>query len=144
MERALTAVCDYLNNYFEVDGAGETGHFVVENHTIACPFLADGQYFRIVGSVFDDGVHKYPVYDLQNEAFDGVIYPLAIPDSFLELVTQIEEYMNNPQNAPSPYTSESFAGYSYTKASGGNSNSNVAADWHDVFRKRLNRWRKVW
>ena len=40
----------------------------------------------------------------------------------------------------SPYQSESFGGYSYTKASASNGDQ---VDWKTVFRSRLNRWRKI-
>lgn len=139
MERALTAVCDYLNNYFECDI--QSGSFTVENNTLECPFLLNGQYFRIVGSVFNDGVHMYPAHDLKDETFNGAIYAMCVPVSFVEMCDEIQAFAEDKGNAPTGYTSESFDGYSYTKAT---DSTGAAADWRTVFRKRLNRWRKVW
>lgn len=139
MERALTAVCDYLNNYFERDI--QQGEYVVSGGTLECSFLLDGQYFRIEGSVFNDGVHRYPAYDLTDETFTGSVWAMAVPPSFLELAQDIQSYAEDAGNAPTGYTSESFDGYSYTRAT---DSTGAAADWRTVFRKRLNRWRKVW
>ena len=44
------------------------------------------------------------------------------------------------KNAESPYTSESFGDYSYTKATG---ESGAPLTWRDVFASRLNAWRKL-
>lgn len=140
MERVLSAVCHYINNYFEYGDAHE-GTFSVINGTLVCSFLQDNQYFRIKGSIFNDGVHKYPVTGLSDETFTGVIHPMAIPQDFLDLVDEIGAYIDNEANAPTGYTSESFGGYSYTRATNDNG---AAVTWQDVFRSRLNRYRKVW
>lgn len=47
--------------------------------------LQDGQYYLISGSIFNDGVYQYHKGDtapLQEEMFDGVVVPLAIPKPF--------------------------------------------------------------
>lgn len=139
MERALTRLCDYLNNYFETEI--HSGNYVIENNALDAPFLADGQYFRIVGSVFNDGVYMYPVYDLKDESFTGAIYAMAVPAEIVELADDIALYEANPDNAPKGFTSESFGGYSYSR---GTDSNGAPASWQTVFRKRLNRWRKVW
>lgn len=139
MERALTKLCNYINNFFERDVV--TGRFTIENCAINAPFLADGQYFRIYGSVQNDGIYQYPAYDLKDEEFDGMISGLAIPAEIVELAADIEAYEASPENAPKAYTSESFGGYSYSR---GTDSNGAPASWQTVFRKRLNRWRKVW
>ena len=65
----LTELCGHLRNWF--DRERYAGTFTVENGSIALPFLREGQYFRILGSTFNDGVHQYPAYGLTDEAFDG-------------------------------------------------------------------------
>ena len=55
MEKMLTEICDYLNNYFW--RLKIVGEFKIENGSITVEQLKDGQYFRIVGSLFNDGVH---------------------------------------------------------------------------------------
>ena len=139
MERALTAVCDYLNNYFEryiVEG-----DYIIANGTLECSFLQDGQFFRIVGSVFNDGVHVYPALDLVDESFHGNVWALAVPPEFVTLANEVQAFEEDEGNKPTGFTSESFDGYSYTRAT---DSTGAAADWRTVFCKRLNRWRKVW
>ena len=139
MERALTAVCHHLNNYFEKDIVQDD--FTIENGALECSFLQDGQFFRISGSVFNDGVHQYPAYGLIDESFSGSVWVMAVPASFIELAGDIGACMDDAANKPTGFTSESFDGYSYSKAT---DSAGAAADWQTVFRKRLNRWRKVW
>ena len=43
----------------------------------------------------------------------------------------------------SPYQSESFGGYSYTKASAGSSDSGEGITWQKKFKSQLNQWRKI-
>jgi hypothetical protein len=68
---------------------------------------------------------------------------MAVPPAVVALSADIEAW--NEKNADalaSPYTSESFGGYSYTKASG-NSESNGAYSWKDQFASRLSKWRRL-
>ena len=51
----LEQVLRHLNNWFLVEI--HEGTFAVENGSIALPFLLTNQYFRICGSVFNDGLH---------------------------------------------------------------------------------------
>ena len=50
----LEQVLRHLNNWFLVEI--REGTFTVENGSIALPFLLTNQYFRICGSVFNDGL----------------------------------------------------------------------------------------
>lgn len=63
----LEQVLRHLNNWFLVEI--HEGTFAVENGSIALPFLHPNQYFRICGSVFNDGLHQYPAADLTDETF---------------------------------------------------------------------------
>ena len=55
----LTEICAELRNYFEVPNGRHFGKFEISGGSIApLDFLQDGQYFRIVGSVFNDGVYQ--------------------------------------------------------------------------------------
>lgn len=144
MELVLTEICDYLNNYFWVTKIA--GEFTIENGTITVPALKNGQYFRILGSTFNDGVHKYPATDLINETFTGYVWAMAVPQTVIALVPEIKswqaKYGTAESDALSPFNSESFSGYSYSK--GGNSVSGGAATtWQDVFAGRLNKYRKL-
>lgn len=135
----LEKLLRHLRNWFVVPNGIQTGKFTIEGGSITLPFLLKGQYFRIVGSVLNDGVYKYPAATLKNETFTGAIWPLAVPAEIIELAEEISEW--NEKNTISPYTSESFGGYSYTRATNGE--SGLAVTWQDAFRSRLNPWRKL-
>lgn len=138
----LEQILRHLNNWFLVDI--HRGVFTVERGGIALPFLQNRQFFRISGSVFNDGLHQYPAYDLLDETFDGSIWALAIPNAVIELAEEIEQWQQkNGDIISSPFTSESFGGYSYTKASAGSAGTSAVTGWQDVFQSRLNSWRKI-
>ena len=137
----LEQVLRHLNNWFLVEI--HEGTFTVENGSIALPFLQNGQYFRICGSVFNDGLHQYPAADLTDETFTGTVWALAVPKAVVTLSEDIAAWQEkNGEAAASPYQSESFGGYSYTKRSAG-SDSGTLNGWQDAFRGRLNDWRKL-
>lgn len=144
MNRLLEEILEYVHNFFVV--GRYSGTFVISNKSIDLSFLQEGQYFRIMGSVFNDGVHKYPTNDLSDETFEGVILAMAVPPAVIALTHEVFEWKNKYQSiVDSPYQSESFGGYSYTKASAssGGSSSGSAVDWKSVFNSKLNRWRKI-
>ena len=142
----LEEVLRSLNNWFERDYA--TGVFEIAGGSIGLPegWLLDGQYFRIEGSVFNDGLHQWPAVDLRDETFTGKIAALSVPKAVTELAARIGEWQAKyGKAAESPYQSESFGGFSYSKASGSGSQSGSdgAYTWRQAFRSELNRWRKL-
>ena len=138
----LEQVLMHLNNWFLVPGGIHEGTYTIEDGGIALPFLANGQYFRICGSVFNDGLHQYPSVYLRNETFDGSVWALAVPKAVIDLAFEIEEWQKkNGDASVSPYQSESFGGYSYSKAT--DSASGGAVTWQSAFRGRLNNYRKL-
>ena len=138
----LEAVLIHLKNWFVVPRGVRSGMYTIKNNTLEVPFLQNGQYFRICGSIFNDGVHKYGEADLQDETFYGTVWALAIPKSVVELAAEIEAWQKkNGDAVVSPYQSESFGGYSYTKAT--DSTTGAQATWETVFRSRLNPYRKI-
>ena len=145
MELILTEICDYLNNYFWDKKIN--GKFTIADGAINVPALKDGQYFRIVGSIFNDGVHIYPATDLTDEEFTGSIWSMAVPSTVITIASDVDEwqtkYGNVNSEAMSPFNSESFAGYSYSKSGSGNANSGSNIGWQDVFGGRLNKYRKL-
>ena len=137
----LEQVLRHLNNWFLVEI--HEGTFTVENGSIALLFLQTNQYFRICGSVFNDGLHQYPSTDLTGETFTGTVWALAVPKAVVTLSEDIAAWQEkNGEAVASPYQSESFGGYSYTKRSAGN-DSGTLNGWKDAFRGRLNDWRKL-
>lgn len=141
----LTELCAELKNYFLRNREADIhyGEYTISGGSIDLPFLLDGQYFRIVGSVLNDGVYKYPVLELTDETFTGAVWAMAVPPSVVALAADIEAWNEkNAEALASPYTSESFGGYSYTKASG-NSESGGAYSWKDQFASRLAKYRRL-
>lgn len=135
----LEAVLTHIKNWFLVDVYERT--YTIENNTLVLPFLQEGQYYRICGSVFNDGLHKYGE-ELQNETFTGTVWALAIPKAVVELANDIEAWhAKNGEAAQSPYSSESFGGYSYTKAT--DSTTGGPVTWETAFRRQLNPYRKA-
>ena len=138
----LTELCAELRNYFEVPNGRHFRKFTISGGSIApLDFLQEGQYFRIVGSVFNDGVYQYPATSLTDEVFEGAVWAMALPPSIIALAAEIEEYNNSDAGKPSPYASESFAGYSYQKFTDGNGGD--GSRWQKVFASRLSKWRKL-
>ena len=141
----LTELCQELRNWFE--RKKYFGTFTIENGQIHPPdgSLQDGQYFRIIGSVFNDGVHKYNAEQLTDEVFEGAIWSMGVPPAVIDLSERISEWVTKyGDSVSSPYQSESFGGYSYQKASlgQGNATSN-SPTWQSTFANELNRWRKI-
>ncbi len=127
-----------LHNRFEVQGTGLSGTFQISSGTLSLPQLQPGQYFWIEGSIFNDGLHKNPATGLQDETFTGVIIPAAIPRAVVALSEEISAWVS--KHPADDRTSESFGGYSYSKATDKNG---VPITWQPVFRSKLNRWRKL-
>ena len=142
----LTELCAELKNYFLRDREADIhyGSYTISGGSIVLPFLLTGQYFRIVGSVLNDGVYEYPAVGLTDETFAGAVWAMAVPPTVIALADDIEAW--NAKNADalaSPYTSESFGGYSYTKASGASSSGGGAYSWKDQFASRLAKYRRL-
>ena len=138
----LEQVLMNIRNWFPVDGGIYSGTFTIKDGGITLPFLADMQYFRICGSVFNDGLHQYNVLDLVDETFTGTIWALAIPKAVIDLSKEIEKWQEkNGESASSPYSSESFGGYSYSKAT--DAETGGAVTWQSAVKKQLSAWRKI-
>ena len=145
----LTELCQELRNWFELDR--RYGTFTISGGTLTADFLKPGQYYRIKGSVFNDGVHCYCESDLEaDEVFVGEVWAMAIPKAVIELDEQIDEwrakYESADSQAMSPFQSESFGGYSYSKGNASSASGSAATTptgWKAVFASSLNRWRKI-
>lgn len=143
----ITDFCEELHNFFEIEKYIET--VTIKNGALLgfSDRLQENQYFRIVGSVFNDGVYKYPTTDLIDETFDGAIWAMAVPPAALALLEKIQEWDEkyaNDEVANSPYQSESFGGYSYSKGyNSSSSGGDSTVSWQRQFKSQLNRWRKI-
>lgn len=139
----LTELCAELRNYFlRSESDIHEGEYTIKDGKIDLSnILVEGQYFRIVGSVLNDGVHRYPAVGLADETFKGAVWAMAVPPSVVALASEIKDWtVRNNEALKTPYTSESFGGYSYSKATG---TGGKAYSWQDQFSSRLNKWRRI-
>ena len=142
----LETILMYLNNWFAVGRYDDT--YTIEDGKLTLPFLVNGQYFRILGSLLNDGVYKYAngtaldetgtEITLIDETFDGSVWALAIPKGFLSMVEEITAWTAKNGDGGA-YTSESFGGYSDSKAT---NSKGMAVGWRDVFGAQLAPWKK--
>ena len=142
----LEEILRSVNNWFERDSL--VGTFKVVGGALLLPdgFLKDGQYLRVIGSTFNDGLHCWPVSDMVDEEFAGEVMALAIPPAVISLSVEIEEWVRSNQKAlDAPYASESFGGYSYSKEglSVPQSGYYASTGWRAHFRDKLNQWRRL-
>lgn len=138
LEQLLT----YLGNWFAL--RVWRGSFTVSGGELVEDVgLQDSQWFRIRGSVFNDGLHQFPAGDLVDEGFEGQVWALAVPAAVVELAERIEAWQEAYGDAAaSPYQSESFGGYSYSKGGSGESGA-ATSTWQAAFAAELRRWRKL-
>ena len=139
----LTEICAELRNWFVVPNGVHIQTYTISGGSIApLDFLQEGQYFRIIGSVFNDGLHQYPATDLVDEEFSGAIWELAIPPAVVDLADEIGKWQEkNGEAASSPFSSESFGGYSYSKST--DAEIGGAVTWQSAFKNQLSAWRKI-
>ena len=141
-------VCAYLHNYFDRDLPKYFGVIEISGGQLVgfSDRLQNGQYFRIVGSVFNDGVYQYPATGLTDETVEhGAIWGMAIPKEFLDLCEGIAQWdEDNGKAVASPYQSESFHSYSRTMYNGGGTTRETdKTAWQGAYASKLSRWRKV-
>lgn len=140
----ISEVCQNLKNWFIRDESDiKFGVFTVDGCTVSPSIeILPGQYFRIVGSVLNDGVYRFDhALNLRRETFNGSIWLMCVPPDFEKLISEIEAWESkNGASALSPYQNESFGGYSYSKANGSDGNPMT---WNRAFAGRLAKWRKI-
>jgi len=146
----LQQVCEHLHNFFI--RSAHPGNYTIADGTLSLPFLKDGQRFWITGSDLNDGVYTYyadgitndddtEVAGLRAESFNGTICAMAVPPAAIALSGEIKNWVEKfGAVIDSPYQSESFNGYSYSKASAGETGG---PGWQTHFKSRLDPWRKV-
>ena len=75
---------------------------------------------------------------LTDETFTGAVWALAVPKSVVTLAEEIKAWA--AKNQLGAYTSESFGGYSYTRATNA---KGAAVGWQDAFAAQLAPYRKL-
>lgn len=145
----LSRICANLRNYFiQVSQDVYTGTYTVSDHDITpLTSLIDGQYFRVVGSVLNDGVYQYgnteSMSKLKDETFNGAIWAMRVPQSFLDLVADYDRLNAKVEElalVSAGFASESFDGYSYTLSSGAPAE---LLQWKSRLDSELNQYRRI-
>lgn len=149
MQTVIEEVCQNLRNWFMKNDGSDCleGDFKIVSGVLYLDgaIVPQTGYFRIIGSLLNDGVYKGGTDHLTDEAFTGEVWFLHLPAAFLSLCNDISAWQTANGSAASanmsPYASESFGGYSYSKSAG--ANGATAVSWQAQFASRLNAWRKI-
>jgi hypothetical protein len=147
----LTELCGEIRNWF--DKERELGDFTVAGGIVSFAngdriALQDGQFYRIIGSVFNDGVHQYhadtPDEELHPEEFAGAVWILAIPKEVQDLAKDISDWVEKyGAKSSSPFASESLSASSYSYSKNESAGDGAGATWQNIFASRMDRWRKI-
>lgn len=147
----LTELCAYLKNYFDYER--HIGDIKIHGGVLYCGnekiSMDDGQYFALFRTHQLLGVFKYGTDTLKDKELQGAVWLMDIPQAVTDLADEIEawnaKYAGVDGVLNSPYQSESYANYSYTKSGGmgygGSGNKPIT--WQTQFAARLNPWRKI-
>ena len=135
----LEAMLTHLHNWFPAKDGKHAGAFVIASGVLSPDIgLVSGQYYRIRGSVFNDGLHRVDGGEAPtDEECDGEVWALSIPKAVQELAEEIAAWRES--NPETDKTSESFGGYSYIRAQ---SATGGVGGWQAAFASRLNAWRR--
>ena len=141
----LDELCAEIRNYFvQSENDKHAGTYTINGGTFSPPldFLKAGQYFRVVGSALNDGVYKNDGCGvLTDETFNGSIWAMSVPPAVVALADRIKAYTDSDAAKPTPFVSESFGGYSYSK--GQNAAGAANNSWQAVFADELRKWRRI-
>lgn len=169
MLATIEALCAETHNYHETDKV--IGDYTIENGNIVLPFLAENQFFRVVGSKFNDGVYIYSqdAFIIRSSTWEEVMngnldWEALKEKTWGELVERdlVDETFHGaiwPMNMPRAFLalSKEIAEYNeseeakpkpYTSENinGYYSYTKASAtdsEWQNVFSGKLKRWRKV-
>ena len=145
----LSEICAEIRNYFCLDSDRIFDDFAIKNGELTPSVsIEENQYYRIIGSVFNDGVHKQGEPLTDEPSFRGAVWKMRVPQAVIDLAAEVEAWQEKNGKASSvamsPFQSESFGGYSYSKGSGGNSESGASVPtWQSTFANRLNQYRRI-
>lgn len=144
----LADFCAATRNWFVFFAINGTFRAEQGRISVLDRYLQEGQYFRVLGGVFNtDGIFQYHTegdLGIKSEIFTGAIIAMNVPQDVLTLIDRINAWeAENATVINGPFQSESYAGYSYTKASGDADSDGSSITWQSQFKKELNRWRKI-
>lgn len=144
----LTEICQYLHNYFEYEK--HFGLISIIGDVVFCDGeeieMDEGQYFALFRERYAIGVYKNGD-ELADKTFMGSVWLMDIPDAILKANQWAEQWMEKnggvDSAANSPFQSESFGGYSYSKGNNSNGKAGVGLFDQASFVGRLAPYRKL-
>lgn len=148
----INNICLELRNFFCKRGDRHQGTFRIVSGSLVPAVDIPTDYIRITGSRKNDGVHKRGQngFELVDEGdFNGAVWIMSPPADFLALVDEISAWESKNGGVDSanmsPFQSESFGGYSYSKSSGGTGNAGHSSvpTWQSTYANRLNVYRRA-
>ena len=144
----LTRICRYLKNWFVVKTY--LGNITVSDGKVYCNGdeieMQEGQRFALVRIHYVYGTYSYGD-EIEDSEFEGAVWIMDVPADVLEVAERMTEWETAnggaDSQAMSPYQSESFGGYSYSKGSG--TNGKVGASVFDIadFAAALSPFKKI-
>lgn len=168
MIETIEQICAETHNYFESDKV--IADYTIENGVISLPFLSAGQFFRIVGSKFNDGVYIYADnfivrdaswddvmndnenwHDIANETWGNLKHNELIDESFHGAIwpmciprafIELAKEINEYNKSDAAKVSP----YTNESISGHYSYTKASATdnaWQNVFMPKLRRYRKA-
>lgn len=141
----LNEICAEIKNYFTYEQDRHIDDWTIENGSLTPSLDFPTDYIRIVGSRLNDGVHQISKMSLKDESFHGAIWIMSPTEDFLALAEEIAAWQAKNGSVDSvnmsPFTSESFGGYSYSKGSGTGSSS--IPTWQSQFANKLKAYRRI-
>lgn len=133
---SLFELLQYLRNFFP----GQQWHFSgaeIRDGRLPLDGLTIEDYYLVEDNPRNNGIHQYGNMDLKPGIFSGTVTEVCAPQEVLTLLEDINSWItDNEKVLQSPYQSESFGGYSYTKSA-------QQTTWKTVFAERLRPWRKL-
>lgn len=137
----LEDVLGYIHNWFVRDTIPVDDCTIEDGALPGSVPIPDGVWYRIQGSYLNEGMHLKGDDNLTDETFSGTITTHVIPAPLLAVCEEVSEWhAKYGAESNSPYQSESFGGYSYTKASG---SGEASGGWQSAFGGRFRKWRKL-
>lgn len=126
----LAEICQYLHNYFEYEK--HFGLISIIGDVVFCDGeeieMDEGQYFALFRERFAIGVYQNGD-ELTDKTFMGSVWLMDVPDAILKANQWAEQWMEKnggvDSAANSPFQSESFGGYSYSKGNNSNGKAGV-------------------
>ena len=149
----MTEICSNIKNYFAPASKKDDlsyihhGDYTIKDGTVSgTDFLLPKQFFRITGSLLNDGVYRNTPDDLkslEDEIFRGAVWEMAVPKSFIELCGDIQKFNDKVNELclnDKGFASESFGGYSYSLSS---SAPAYMQSWEKRIISHLNSYRRL-